>query len=270
MYFVCPKCGASLTERGGQAVCERGHAFDRASEGYYNLLLTGRGGVHGDNKDMVLARRAFLGRDFYLPLATRVAELAVEYTDADGVLLDAGLGEGYYTDLVERSLTDRYGSSRVCGFDISKEAVRRAAKRNPRIALAVAGSYHMPLADGSVDTVVNTFSPLAREETLRVLRVGGCFIMVIPGEEHLFELKQVIYDTPYKNAVADTALDGFELVSDEPLRFLMSLERAEDITSLFRMTPYAYRTRPADAQKVYELGRLDCAADFRIFVYRKI
>lgn len=270
MLFVCPKCGGALSYSGGAAVCRDGHSFDRASEGYYNLLLGHKKGNRGDNSEMVAARRAFLGGGYYLPLASRVAQLVCELTPKGGAVLDAGCGEGYYTDLAEKALLERDGCSRVSGFDISRDAVRRAAKRNPRISLAVAGSYHMPISDGSVDTVMNTFSPLAAEETYRVLRDGGVFVMAIPAEEHLYELKAAIYDTPYKNTVADTALEGFELILDEPLRFTVSLRSREAVSSLFKMTPYAYRTRFADAARIEELDFLDVSADFRIFSYRKI
>ena len=270
MHFSCPNCMGKLNISDKVALCERGHSFDRARGGYYNLLVGNTGGVHGDNKEMVLARRAFLGGGYYAPLANRIAELAAIHTERGGCLLDAGAGEGYYTDTVERALFERDGVSDVSAFDISKDAVREISKKNPRISLAVAGAYHMPIADGEFDTLINTFSPLALEETSRVLKQGGIFIMAIPGEMHLFDLKQVIYDTPYKNVVADTALDGFELLTDEPLTYKFTLDSQEKIHNLFMMTPYAYRTRPSDKAKVEALTYLECTADFRIFVYRRI
>ena len=269
MRFVCPKCGEKLNIEEKTAVCKNGHSFDRARGGYYNLLLGNTGGVHGDNKEMVLARRAFLGGGYYEPLAKRIADLVLEYTPEEGAILDAGAGEGYYTDMIESTFCQHNGRSDVSAFDISKDAVREISKKNPRISLAVAGSYHMPIADGEFDTVINTFSPLALEETCRVLKTGGYFIMAIPGEMHLYDLKSVIYDTPYKNQVDDTALDGFELVEDEPLTYKFRLDSPEKIQSLFMMTPYAYRTRPSDRAKVEALETLECTADFRIFVYKK-
>lgn len=269
MLFCCPKCGLALEEKGNVTSCKNGHSFDRAKGGYYNLLLSNKGGVHGDNKDMVLARRAFLGAGYYAPLAERVASLAAEYTSSGSVLLDAGCGEGYYTDKVESAVRAKYGESRVCAFDISKDAVREARRKNSFIELAVAGSYSMPLPDGSVDAVINTFSPLALSEVARVLSSHGTFIIVIPGEEHLYELKSAIYDTPYKNTVSDTALDGFSLFLDEKLSFRMHLPSPEAVGALFKMTPYAYRTSPENVKKVEALESLVCTADFRILVYRK-
>ena len=128
----------------------------------------------------------------------------------------------------------------------------------------------MPIADGEFDTVVNTFSPLALEETRRVLKNGGIFIMAIPGVMHLYELKALIYDTPYKNTVDDTALEGFELISDDALTYKFTLGSSEEINNLFMMTPYAYRTKPSDREKVLSLNNLECTADFRIFLYKKL
>ena len=270
MRFCCPNCMEKLNIEETRAACKNGHSFDRARGGYYNLLVGNTGGVHGDNKEMVLARRAFLGGGYYAPLARWIGGLALEFTPKGGCLLDAGAGEGYYTDFVERTLFEQNGISDVSAYDISKDAVREISKKNPRISLAVAGSYHMPIADGEFDTVINTFSPLALEETRRVLKTGGHFIMAIPGEMHLFDLKSVIYDTPYKNEVADTHLEGFELVMDEPLTYKFRLDSPEKIQSLFMMTPYAYRTKPSDRAKVEALETLECTADFRIFVYKKL
>ena len=250
-------------------MCSEGHSYDRARGGYYNLLLSNAGGNHGDNKDMILARRAFLGAGYYKPLADRIAEVICARTDRLAAVLDAGCGEGYYTDTVERALFLRDGDSSVSAFDISKEAVREVGKKNPRISLAVAGSYHMPLADGSLDAVVNTFSPLALSETLRVLRRGGIFVMAIPGVSHLFELKAAIYDSPYKNTVESTELEGMRLLSSESITYTMHLDSAEKIRSLFMMTPYAYRTRKENRERVLALDKLDCTADFFHFLYEK-
>ena len=270
MLFVCPKCNKKLNMEEFRAVCPNGHSYDRAKCGYYNLLLSNVGGNHGDNREMILARRAFLGAGFYAPLAQRISKLVLEYSRAGATVLDSGCGEGYYTDTVECSLFLRDGISRVHGFDISKDAVREATKKNSRISLAVAGSYHMPIADASFDTVINTFSPMALDETRRVLKPGGVFIMAIPGKVHLYDLKAVIYDTPYKNNVESTALDGFELLCDIPLTYTMNLKSREEITALFMMTPYAYRTKRENAKRVLRLESLDCTADFHILIYRKI
>lgn len=268
MIFVCPKCMGKLNiTDGGAARCAEGHSYDRSRYGYYNLLLSERGGVHGDNREMVQARRAFLAGGAYEPLAQRIAERCSELLLGGGVMLDAGCGEGYYTSAVRERLDT--GRTRIAAFDISKDAVREAAKKRCADFYAVASSYKIPLPDESVDLVLNTFSPQALAETSRVLKRGGHFVMAIPAEEHLFGLKSAIYDTPYKNEVQTTDLEGFMLLSQDEIKYELCLNTGEDIRNLFMMTPYAYRTKPADREKVLSLQRLTTCAHFLILTYRK-
>ena len=270
MDFVCPKCKGALTLLGNTKKCSAGHSYDRAKAGYYNLLLGVGGGVHGDNAEMVEARRDFLSRGYYEPLANRLAELVTSHTLPGGCVLDAGCGEGYYTDKVERSLASRDGTTHVLAFDISRDAVRYAARRNSSLSLAVAMSYDMPVAEISVDTVYNAFSPLALDEVRRVLKKGGKFIMAYPGVEHLFGLKSAIYKTPYKNEPQDTAIEDFAILSHEELRYSIDLPDTESVRALFMMTPYAYRTGREDRERVLALSSITTDVDFHITVYEKL
>ncbi len=256
----------ALVCEGGTAKCKNNHSYDRAKAGYYNLLLTNVGGTHGDNREMVEARRDFLDTGAYKPLSDRVAALAVKYISGTK-LLDIGCGEGYYTDVLENALRDK--GVAVSGFDISRDAVRYAAKRNKNLSLAVASAYKMPTADAGFDMATNMFSPLAADEVFRTLKPGGIFIMAIPGENHLFGLKEATYKTPYKNEVADSALSGFELLESDKISFTLRLDSKEKIKSLFMMTPYAYRTRPEDKERVLALEHLETVAEFVVFVYKK-
>ena len=268
MKFVCPKCSLPLLESGGVAKCQGGHSFDRARGGYYNLLLSNGAKTHGDNVEMVEARRAFLDTGAYFPLADRIAELVSQY--ATGDILDIGCGEGYYTDIMEKRLTEHGFSSSVVGFDISKDAVRHAARRNKNLELAVASAYKIPVSDGAFSLAVNMFSPLALEETRRALFAGGIFIMAVPGEEHLWGLKSKIYDTPYKNELAGSALSGFELVSSERISYSLKLSSPQEVRSLFMMTPYAYRTSAEGRARVMALSELETEVSFVIFVYKRL
>lgn len=270
MFFTCPRCGGVLSSADEKTKkCPLGHSYDKAREGYFNLLLSNSGGTHGDNSEMVAARRDFLNYGYYEPMALRVAERVAEVHPRGGVLLDMGLGEGYYTNLVESCLYERDGESCVLGFDISKDAVRLASKRNKRLSLAVASSYAVPLPDSSVDTVINLFSPMALAEVLRVLRPGGHFVFVYPAEEHLFGLKSKIYGTPYKNVPEPDGIDGFELLSKDEMRYTVTIDGNERVRSLFMMTPYAYRTGREDRERVLSLDTVTTDLHFIINVYRK-
>ncbi len=271
MDFVCPVCRGTLTSSDNLTKrCPLGHGFDRARAGYYNLLV-GRGGKnHGDNREMVDARRAFLSLGYYSPLAERVGELALENSSCGSTVLDVGAGEGYYTRRVADAIINRDGGCNMLAFDISKEAVKQLSRLCPEISTAVASAYSMPIADGTIDLALLLFSPLAREEIHRVLRVGGRLIMVFPGEEHLYGLKAAVYDTPYKNTPEPTELSGFRLLGDESLSYTASLGSREEIKSLFYMTPYAYRTPREARERIEKLTTLKTQIDFRILTYERL
>ena len=60
--FTCPICGQPLCAEEDRYVCSGGHSFDRAREGYVNLLPANRqhSKAPGDDKEMAAARSRFL------------------------------------------------------------------------------------------------------------------------------------------------------------------------------------------------------------------
>ena len=158
----------------------------------------------------------------------------------------------------------------MAGTDISKFILRTAAKRDRDIAFAVASSYHLPVADQSVDVLLNCFSPLALEEFRRVLRPGGAFIYVVPAADHLWQLKEVLYDHPYPNEEKETPYEGFTYETIVPVDGAITLPCQEDIQNLFRMTPYAWKTPKAGVERLSALDELDTQIGFDIHVYRKL
>lgn len=159
--FCCPLCGGALTEARTGLRCPGGHCFDRAKEGYVNLLPVNRkhSKSPGDDKGMVAARRAFLEKGWYAPLREALCELAQEAAGDAPVVLDAGCGEGYYTAGIRDALLAAGKTPIVAGIDISKFSLQKAAKKYPGIEFAVASAYRLPVAAESVDLLLNVFSP---------------------------------------------------------------------------------------------------------------
>ena len=128
----CPVCGApmSVTAEGRGLACAatltsrnpkgKTHLFDGGAGGYVNLAPHHSGG--GDSKEAVRARSAFLRSGYYTPAAEAIASLVGEITPKDGLVLDAGCGEGYYSG---RIAAEGYP---VLGVDLSKFATDTAAK----------------------------------------------------------------------------------------------------------------------------------------------
>ncbi len=266
--FRCPICETPLERVERAYVCLARHSYDIAKEGYVNLLPANKKHAKdpGDDKEMAAARTRFLDGGHYAPLRQELCRLAMERKPL--VLLDSGCGEGYYTAGVCAALKQAGIDTCCAGVDLSRSALKKAARREKEAEFAVASVYHLPVADNSVDLLLNCFSPLALEEFCRVLRPGGTYLYVVPGAKHLWELKQVLYDRPYENAEEETLYEGFEYESVVPLEFTMELDNAA-LQDLFRMTPYYWKTPKTGAQRLAALEHLAVTAAFRIHVFRR-
>lgn len=209
--FVCPICGAALEREPGRYRCPAGHSYDVAREGYTHLLPANRkhSKMPGDDKGMAAARSVFLSKDYYAALRGCPVPSALDYAPEHPAVLDTGCGEGHYTSAVYRALRTPGRPPAWRGRTSPRPSSGRAAKREKDVEFAVASSYHLPVADRSIDLLLNCFSPLALEEFRRALRPGGTFLYVVPSEKHLWELKQVLYDHPYPNEVKETPYEGF-------------------------------------------------------------
>lgn len=266
--FTCPVCEEKLYISGKSCVCTNRHCFDISKSGYVNLLLSSHMGktVHGDNKLMVQSRRDFLEKGYYSHLCDELCDMVLRNFNG-GIILDAGCGEGYYTAAIFDMLNRSDMAAEMYGIDISKIAVEMAAKRKKDITFATASVFHIPAAENSCDMLITLFAPYCGEEFQRILKPGGIMIMVIPSENHLWELKQAIYDIPYKNQVKPYELNGFRLAEKKRISYHIQLENREDIQSLFSMTPYYYRTASVQKERLGQLDKLDTTVDFELLAY---
>lgn len=265
-YWRCPYCKSALykSENGKSCYCNgaKKHCFDFAKSGYLNLR-----GVHtgeGDGKEAVRARRSFLEKGYYEPLSDRVNSLLNELNM--GSVLDAGCGEGYYTNRMAKSRD-------VIGIDLSKDGIDMAAKsarsQGWRASYAVASLFSLPVLDEALDAVTNIFAPCAETEFCRVLKSGGYLILVGAADRHLFGLKEILYENPYLNVGREDLPSSMELIRKETLSYTVTVSGTEQIEALFSMTPYYWRTSLADKEKLRRLDMLTTELAFDIFLFRK-
>lgn len=184
----CPVCqaGFSLQDAPRRALrCPAGHSFDAAKQGYFNLL-TGKGtAFEADSAAMVAARHDFLAAGHYAELAEMLAALTAPALERDdAVVLDSGTGTGNYL----RAVLDRSPAASI-GMDISKFALRRAARLNPDTMNLVWDIWRpLPLATDSIDAITVVFAPRNPPEFARVLRPGGRLVIVTPRPGHLADV----------------------------------------------------------------------------------
>lgn len=264
--LICPVCSQKIIKNERTFRCDNGHSFDTAKEGYVNLLA-GRhksGSLIGDNKDMARSRREFLEKGYYDFLALRIAEIIVSLGKKNPSVLDISCGEGYYTNLIAKK-----SGADVKGFDISKEMIKLAAKKYRDIFFFVANNASIPVESGSVDAGYQICAPFNEKEFSRILRDDGILISVVPAKRHLWELKELIYDTPYENNEDATVYEKLKMLRRETVKSRAVLESNEEIMSLFAMTPYYYRTKEKDIAKLRDVNRLEIGFEFEIRIFSK-
>ncbi|MER7590487.1 putative RNA methyltransferase [Micromonospora sp. NPDC127501] len=255
----CPVCGEPLVEATagttGVLRCPRRHSFDIARQGYVNLLA-GRAPHVGDSAEMVAARADFLAAGHYDLISAALSAAATEAAGrlrasptpdfgAYPLVVDAGAGTGRYLGAVLAALPDAVGLA----LDVSKPALRRAARAHPRAAAALADTWQrLPLADASTAVLLNVFAPRNGPEFHRVLDPAGTLLVVTPDTDHLAELVDALdllrVDPDKADRVAASLGGHFTSVSSAVHRAELTLTRPE-VATLIGMGPSAWHTDPA-------------------------
>ena len=261
----CPVCAASMQTDGEDRTCRctgtRTHSYDFARSGYLNLTRPGDG--EGDLKEAVNARKLFLNAGYYAPLSNEINDI-LQSLNAK-VVLDAGCGEGYYTNRMAENRA-------VLGVDLSRAGIDAAAKQakqnNTGAAFAVGSIFSLPVGNAACDVVTNLFAPCCESEFSRVLKSGGHLILVGAGERHLMGLKQALYEKPYLNPGRADLPTQMQEIDRRRLSYTVTVVGKETIEALFSMTPYYWRTSEADRIKLTNIDTLQTELDFDIFVYQ--
>ncbi len=263
----CPVCFAPMQADESAKSCRctgvRTHSYDFARSGYLNLTRPSDG--EGDLREAIRARTLFLNAGYYEPLSDEINKI-LQKLNAKAVL-DAGCGEGYYTNRMAKQ------GGTVLGVDLSRAGIDAAAKFAKQTltgaAFVVGSIFSLPVADTVCDVVTNLFAPCCESEFSRVLEEGGHLILVGAGERHLMGLKQVLYENPYLNPGRADLPTTMREIDRRRLTYTVTVEGREAIEALFSMTPYYWRTSEADHAKLKNIQTLTTELDFDIFIYQK-
>src|SRR5690554_6516317 len=196
--IACPVCGQSLTNDKKRWLCSAGHSFDQARQGYLNLLIAQhkKSKAPGDTLDMVDARQRVLDSQLYQPISDLLNQWVLDIALSQGGALqiaDIGCGEGYYTQRLQQMLSDYQVAHQLYGVDISKEALRRAAKRSKDIHWLVASGGQLPFSPQNLDIIISLFTNLMPQGFAKVLKEKAPVILISTGANHLIELRQLVY-----------------------------------------------------------------------------
>ncbi|MQS12253.1 methyltransferase domain-containing protein [Streptomyces kaniharaensis] len=242
-YLACPHCAQALNRHERTLRCPTGHSFDLAKQGYVSLLAGDAHTGTGDTADMVAARADFLAAGHYRPIADALAEAAIA-TAPEGLVADLGAGTGHYLAHVLDALPGRPGAA----LDISKYALRRAARAHPRIGAVVCDAWRpLPLRDASAGLMLNVFAPRNGPEIRRVLRPGGILLLVSPTSRHLRELVAALgllsVDEEKQRRIDEKLGPHLTPAGQREVEFTLRLG-PQDVRTVVGMGPSAWHTDP--------------------------
>ena len=275
--LVCPACETALEWNEKECRCAKNHSFDLAKEGYANLLLSHqrRSSHPGDDDKMIQARRRFFDSGVFDPLSNLINKTIQTLhlqthtlTHSVFSLLDCGCGEGHFLGILSESCEGQF-----FGVDVSKEAVRCAAKRYKKAKWIVAnGMRTLPFADHSLDVILSVLAPRNPPEFARILKPNGAQILGVPGPNHLIELRsRLAANAGDFEEKADEAVVKCAPHFTETHRELLSYEitlSATQIADLIQMTPIFWCSRPEAKISAQQLDHLTVTVSFVLLSFR--
>lgn len=297
----CPTCATPLTLSDKSLSCSNNHCFDQAKQGYFNLLLSNKkkSKQPGDNAEMVAARHVFLETGIYQPISDALNQVCREHlpttklatSQSANTILDIGCGEGYYTNRLWQALADQEQASEECtyqdytgqkpankntleliGLDISKDAIRFAAKRNKDITWIVASGAEIPVSPHSQQLITCLFTRLMPEGMSKALATSGKLVVVTTGKQHLLEMRNVLYnDVKEQFMNPEATLNSlFNKVTEQTVQYQHTLISQNQISSLLAMTPHQWRAPESGRLKLQSLNELAITIDVTITVFEPI
>ena len=238
--FACPFCQENLTLVESSLKCENRHSFDLAKFGYVNLAPQIKQSANY-NKENFQNRQQILEAGFYQAILETISDLLAMNPSAK-TILDIGCGEGYYS----RKLQEVHPDKTFYAFDISKDSVQIAAKSEANWAVNwfVGDLARLPIKDASMDMLLDIFSPANYGEFRRVLSKDGILIKVVPTENHLKEIRQMVQDQltkkDYSNQDIKEHFQEYFSIQASQITSLTKLITAEQRQALLSMTPLLF------------------------------
>ena len=238
--FACPICQENLTLVESSLKCNNRHSFDLAKFGYVNLAPQIKQSANYD-KENFQNRQQILEAGFYQTILEAISNL-LSNSESAKTVLDIGCGEGFYS----RKLQENHSDKTFYAFDISKDSIQIAAKSEPNWAVNwfVGDLARLPIKDASMDILLDIFSPANYGEFRRVLSKDGILIKVIPTENHLKEIRQMVQDQltnkDYSNQnIKNHFQEHFTILSNQTASLTKTIT-AEQLQALLSMTPLLF------------------------------
>ena len=163
VYFQCPNLHKINGYTRHSLICRHGHCFDISRYGYVNLLLK-------SSPKTNYSKRSFDNRHQILEYGMYdvVLEKIIQFiSDTPSIrnILDVGCGEGFYARQIQQR-TER----NIFAFDLVKGGQYRLHQKKTSakaVKWFVTDLSKIPLKDGSMDCILDIFSPAHYKEFQR-------------------------------------------------------------------------------------------------------
>ncbi len=259
-------CSHTLVHSENGLSCAAGHHFDQAKEGYWNLTQPQdkKSPNPGDNRVAVLARHRWLERGHAAGLITALNSWIPD-SSPQMRILDLGCGDGTFGPSLFRDQATNF-----CGIDLSKPAIKLAAKRWPEATWVLANADRgLPVVDSSVDCVVSLFGRRPVAEICRVLSPNGCCIVAVPGEDDLIELREQVQKEGKRRSRVDAIVEemndnGLQCVEQKQWRTQIEIG-PDEIADALAMTYRAGRRSEQSLIASIDATKVTLAADLMQF-----
>lgn len=272
--FRCPLCKKTMQVVHLQSlVCSNHHCFDIAKQGYVNLLSRG---ISTKYDKKIFEYRRLISKDgLFNPLYGAVSRIIMNHhhhsSNEPIRVLDAGCGEGSHLNniLTELNRTKPMDLLAV-GIDISKEGISFAAAGSSSTIWCVADIANCPFQSQKFEFILNILSPANYSEFQRLLSDHGLVIKVIPNQNYLKELREILYmgsdKQTYSNSLTISHFKKqFNLIDVESVRYQVNLSE-QLIEPLLGMTPLSWGTSDERIEKVLQLNLKQVTIDFKVLI----
>lgn len=237
MDFVCPYCKEKMHLEGKSLNCINKHTFDITKKGTINFIISSKikeSKIY--NEKLFSCRRKFIENGYYNGVYELIAE-DINNLNLDNIkILDLGCGEGIHSINILNRIKKDY---RYFGFDYSKDAINLASDYNSSNRFYFTGDVNnIPIANDSIDVIIDFLSPYSESEVKRVLKKGGLFIKVAPSNDYLIELRNANGLEKYQKQqeIIDNLSKYFKNIVTENYHKTFKIEK-DDVENLIGMTP---------------------------------
>lgn len=246
----CTICHSEMTVMDSKSlVCEKGHSFDLAKQGYVNMLQKQVSTMY-DHTLFDARKRIIHDYKFYDKVHQKISKIIDEALQEGGLVFDAGSGEGTHLNAIFNHLDK--DSIHGIGLDISKDGIVMAAKNYSDLNWLVGDLTQTPFKEHSQDIILSFLSPANYSEFKRIMKPNGLLIKIIPGSHYLKEIREHLSDEDKEYENTDTVnlmKNKVDVISEERVTYEREVDE-EVLRDILTMTPLTWHISESQIESI--------------------